>query len=61
MGWLYVAAARLASFEERRAYLAAHGRFFSAHLEHGTLLSQPVFAFAQLRQAMGVRPPTGAT
>ena len=40
-------AARTAALEDRRANRAAQGRFFSAHLEHGTLLSQPVFAFAQ--------------
>lgn len=44
------------NFDDRRANLAEQGNDFSAHLEHGTLLSQPVFALAQLRQAMGVRP-----
>lgn len=46
------------SFDDRRANLAAHGRDLSAHLEQGTLLSQPVFALAQLRQAIGVLPAT---
>jgi len=31
-----------------RAKRASQGKFFSAHLEHGTVLSQPVFALAQL-------------
>lgn len=52
---------RFAAFDERRAYLLAHGRFFSEHLEQGTLLSQPVFALAQLMHAMGVRPLTVGT
>lgn len=38
----------------RRANLASHGSDLSVHLAHGTRLSQLVFAFAQLRQAMGV-------
>lgn len=49
-------AARTAAFDERRAKRAAQGRFFSTHLEQGTRLSQPVFALAQLWQAIGVRP-----
>lgn len=52
---------RFANLDDRRAYRAAQGRFFSAHREHGTLLSQPVFALAQLKHAIGVLPPTGAT
>lgn len=44
------------SVDDRRANLAAHGSDLSAHLAHGTRLSQPVFALAQLRQAMGVGP-----
>ena len=46
------------NFDDRLANLAAHGSDLSAHLEQGTLLSQPVFALAQLRQAIGVRPAT---
>jgi hypothetical protein len=49
-------AARIAAFEERRANLAAHGRFLSAHLAHGTRLSHPVLACAQFKHAMGVLP-----
>ena len=53
----WVAARALAmSFDDRLANLAAHGSDLSAHLEHGTLLSQPVLALAQLRQAIGVLP-----
>lgn len=48
--------ARAAALEARLAKRAAHGSPFSAHLEQGTLLSQPVFALAQFWQAMGVRP-----
>lgn len=46
------------SFDDRLANLAAHGNDLSAHLEHGTLLSQPVLALAQFRQAIGVLPAT---
>ena len=46
---------------ERRAKRASQGRFFSAQREHGTALSQPVFALAQLIQAMGVRPAMDGT
>lgn len=46
------------SFEDRLANLAAHGSDLSAHLEHGTLLSQPVLALAQLMHAIGVLPAT---
>lgn len=49
-------AARKTTFEDRLANLAAQSRFLSAHREHGTLLSQPVFACAQFKQAMGVLP-----
>lgn len=48
----------MAALDERRANLAAHGRFLSAHLEQGTFLSQPVFALAQCIQAIGVFPIT---
>lgn len=42
----------------RRVNLASHDSDLSAHLAHGTRLSQLVFALAQLRQAMGVRLAT---
>lgn len=51
-------AARNAAFDDRLANLASHCRPLSEQREHGTLLSQPVFAWAQLRQAIGVRPAT---
>lgn len=52
------AAARTAALDERRAKRAAQGSFFSAQREHGTPLSQPVFALAQFWHAIGVRPAT---
>ena len=57
----FACAARTAALDDRRANLAAQGRFFSAHREQGTLLSQPVFALAQFWHAMGVRPATVGT
>lgn len=54
------AAVLLIVFDHRRANLATQGRPFSAQREHGTLLSQPVFEFAQLIQAIGARPATVA-
>lgn len=54
-------AALAAALDERRANLAAHGRFFSAHRLQGTLLSHPVLAFAQFWHAMGVLPATVGT
>jgi hypothetical protein len=50
---------RWAAFVVRLANRASQGRFFSAHREQGTLLSQPVFALAQFMHAIGVRPATG--
>jgi hypothetical protein len=41
-------------FEDLRAKRGAQARFLSAHLEHGTFLSQPALAVAQLLQAIGV-------
>jgi hypothetical protein len=54
-------AARMAALDDRLAYLAAHGRFFSAHLVQGTFLSHPVFALAQFWHEMRVRPATVGT
>jgi hypothetical protein len=55
VGLLFAAAARATiPFEVLRANRGAQGRFLSAHLEHGTFLSQPAFAVAQLLQAIGV-------
>jgi nitrogen fixation-related uncharacterized protein len=54
-------AARSAAFDDLRAKRAAQSSFLSAHREHGTRLSQPVLAWAQLRQAMGVFPATVGT
>jgi hypothetical protein len=55
VGLPFVATARaIVPFDVRRANRGAHGRFLSARLEHGTFLSQPAFAVAQLLQAMGV-------
>lgn len=65
INWLFIAtlacAALAAALEDRRANLAAHGRFFSAHRLHGTLLSHPVLALAQFWQAIGVLPATVGT
>lgn len=49
-----MAIAFIIDVDGRRANLASHGSDLSVHLAHGTRLSQLVFAFAQLRQAMGV-------
>ena len=55
VGLPFAAAARaIDPLDVLRAKRGAHGRFLSAHLEHGTFLSQPAFAVAQLLQAMGV-------
>jgi len=57
----FACAARTAALDDRRANLAAQGRFFSAQRAQGTLLSQPVLALAQFWQAIGVRPATVGT
>ncbi len=57
----FACAARNAAFDDRLANRASHGRPLSEQREHGTLLSQPVLACAQLRQAIGVRPATVGT
>lgn len=46
----------LAFFEARLVGLSVHRKFLPAHREHGNFLSHFVFVFAQLLQAMGVRP-----
>lgn len=47
---------RLAFFDARLVGLKVHRRFLPAQREHGNFLSHFVFVFAQLLQAMGVRP-----
>lgn len=47
---------RVAFFDDRRVGRSVHFKFRPAHLEHGNFLSHFVFVFAQLLQAMGVRP-----
>lgn len=47
---------RLAFFDARRVGLRVHLRFLPAQREHGNFLSHFVLVFAQLLQAIGVRP-----
>lgn len=47
---------RAAFFDDRRVGLRVQRRLRPAHREHGNFLSHLVFVFAQLLQAMGVRP-----
>lgn len=47
---------RFAFFDDRRVGLSVHRRFRPAHRLQGNFLSHFVFVFAQLLQAIGVRP-----